>query len=209
MTRQARRCLAEAWASLSGRPADFAPEEQAARREIVARSFSAQLEACAAAFAARRDCLGRPCAACSPSCWRTSRSIAPTAPTASSRRADRAVLQQAADGARKTCLATDRWAVDPVLRLFGAPAGKAGRRALPAIERAGRRQGRRGHGLLSLRPAALAQRCRLRRRNLSPRRRRLPCPRAGARPPAIRMRCWRRPRTITSAARTCAPASRC
>ncbi len=42
--------LAAAWASLSGRPADFAPEEQAARREIMARSFSAQLEACAAAL---------------------------------------------------------------------------------------------------------------------------------------------------------------
>ena len=41
-------CLADAWSSLSGRPAAFAPEERAARREIVARSFSAQLEACAA-----------------------------------------------------------------------------------------------------------------------------------------------------------------
>jgi malto-oligosyltrehalose synthase len=32
--------------------------------------------------------------------------------------ADRDVLQLAANGARKTCLATDRWAVDAVLRLF-------------------------------------------------------------------------------------------
>ena len=36
---------------------------------------------------------------------------------------DRTVLQQAADGARRTCLATDRWAVDAVLRLFASPAG--------------------------------------------------------------------------------------
>ena len=33
-------------------------------------------------------------------------------------RADSAVLQRAAEGARRTCLATDRWAVDPVLRLL-------------------------------------------------------------------------------------------
>ena len=45
------RVLAEAWSALSGRPADFAAEEEAARREILARSFGAQLDACAAAFA--------------------------------------------------------------------------------------------------------------------------------------------------------------
>ena len=42
--------LGALWESLSGRSADFATEEQAARREIIARSFSAQLEACAATF---------------------------------------------------------------------------------------------------------------------------------------------------------------
>ncbi|TMJ01280.1 MAG: malto-oligosyltrehalose synthase [Alphaproteobacteria bacterium] len=42
--------LARAWASVSGRPPDFATEEQAARREILARSFSAQLGSCARAF---------------------------------------------------------------------------------------------------------------------------------------------------------------
>ena len=42
--------LSKLWDSLSGRSADFATEEQAARREIIARSFSAQLEACAASF---------------------------------------------------------------------------------------------------------------------------------------------------------------
>ena len=42
--------LAALWATMSGRPADFAAEEQAARREIVARSFAAQLDACVVAF---------------------------------------------------------------------------------------------------------------------------------------------------------------
>jgi malto-oligosyltrehalose synthase len=42
--------LSTLWESLSGRSADFAIEEQAARREIIARSFSAQLEACVATF---------------------------------------------------------------------------------------------------------------------------------------------------------------
>jgi (1->4)-alpha-D-glucan 1-alpha-D-glucosylmutase len=42
--------LSRLWAMVSGRSADFATEEQAARREIIARSFSAQLEACAASF---------------------------------------------------------------------------------------------------------------------------------------------------------------
>ncbi len=45
------RVLAEAWSALSGRPADFAAEEEPARREILARSFGAQLDACAASFA--------------------------------------------------------------------------------------------------------------------------------------------------------------
>ncbi len=115
--------LATAWAALSGRPADFAPEEQAARREIVARSFSAQLEACAAAFPPgeiARPTLRRVLTellAHFP-VYRTYGADGVFSP------ADRAVLQRAADGARKTCLATDRWAVDAVLRLFGSAAGK-------------------------------------------------------------------------------------
>jgi maltooligosyltrehalose synthase len=40
-------------------------------------------------------------------------------------RAGGAVLQRAADGARKSCLATDRWAVDPVLRLLATSPGNA------------------------------------------------------------------------------------
>ena len=46
----AETALAQAWASISGRVPDFAREEEAARREIIARSFSAQLESCVRAF---------------------------------------------------------------------------------------------------------------------------------------------------------------
>src|SRR5207237_7470681 len=47
---KAAAVLANTWASVSGRAADFEAEEQAARREILARSFTAQLESCANAF---------------------------------------------------------------------------------------------------------------------------------------------------------------
>ena len=112
------RGLAEAWSALSGRPADFAAEEEPARREIVGRAFGAQLDACAAAFAdgelaqpLLRRVLGELLAhfpVYRTYCLDGARSIA-----------DRAVLDRAAAGARRTCLATDRWAIDPVLRRFG------------------------------------------------------------------------------------------
>jgi malto-oligosyltrehalose synthase len=116
-------CLAEAWAGLSGRPADFAPEEQQARREIVARSFSAQLDACAAAFATGE---------LTPALLR--RTLAELLVHFPVYRtygvdgvlsvADRAVLQRAIDGARRTCLATDRWAVDRAVELFAGPSAR-------------------------------------------------------------------------------------
>jgi (1->4)-alpha-D-glucan 1-alpha-D-glucosylmutase len=46
----AESVLAETWAAISGRAADFEPEERAARRETIARSFTAQLQSCARAF---------------------------------------------------------------------------------------------------------------------------------------------------------------
>ena len=109
--------LTASWASLSGRTASFSLEEQAARREIVARSFAAQLDACATSFAGGE--LTRP----------TLRRVLaellvhfPVYRTYGVDGAfsvpDRAVLRRAADGARTTCLATDRWAIDPALRLF-------------------------------------------------------------------------------------------
>jgi malto-oligosyltrehalose synthase len=116
-------CLAEAWSSLSGRPADFAPEEQLARREIVARSFSAQLDACAAAFAGGEVVASM--------LRRVLTELLVHFPVYRTygvggvlSAADRAVLQRAADGARKTCLATDRWAIDPVLGLFAGPTAR-------------------------------------------------------------------------------------
>jgi (1->4)-alpha-D-glucan 1-alpha-D-glucosylmutase len=110
-------CLAEAWASLSGRPADFAPEEQSARREIVARSFSAQLEACATALPRGEIPL--------PTLRRVLTELLAHFPVYRTYGAGGAVLQRAAEGALKTCLATDRWAVDPVLRLLATPPGNA------------------------------------------------------------------------------------
>ena len=118
-------CLAEAWAALSGRPADFAPEEQAARREIVARSFSAQLEACARALPRGEIPL--------PTRRRVLTELLAHFPVyrtygtggAVLERADGAVLQRAAEDAHRTCLATDRWAVDAVVRLLATPAGNA------------------------------------------------------------------------------------
>jgi (1->4)-alpha-D-glucan 1-alpha-D-glucosylmutase len=112
-------CLAKAWSALSGRPADFSIEEQQARREILARSFGAQLDACAGAFAGGE--LARP----------TLRRVLsellahfPVYRTYASNGIlsadDRSVLDRAADGARRTCLASDRWAIDAVLPLFAA-----------------------------------------------------------------------------------------
>ncbi len=43
--------LAEAWASLSGRPAEFAPEELQARQDELAWQFEGQLKSCVRAFA--------------------------------------------------------------------------------------------------------------------------------------------------------------
>ncbi|SEP41852.1 (1-_4)-alpha-D-glucan 1-alpha-D-glucosylmutase [Rhodospirillales bacterium URHD0017] len=114
------RALAEAWSALSGRPADFAAEEEPARREILARSFGAQLDACAAGFAGGelappllRRVLGELLAHFP--VYRTySRGGALSA-------ADRAVLDRAAAGARRSCLATDRWAIDPLVRRFAEP----------------------------------------------------------------------------------------
>ena len=112
------RVLAEAWSALSGRPADFAAEEEPARREILARSFGAQLDACAAAFAdgelaspLLRRVLGELLAHFP--VYRTYGRDGGLSAT------DRAVLDRAAAGARRTCLATDRWAINPVLRRFG------------------------------------------------------------------------------------------
>lgn len=115
--------LGEAWAMLSGRPADFEVEERRARREIVARSFSAQLEACALAFETLLgDTIPRP----------TLRRLltevlvhfpvyrtyaAHGALTA----ADAALLTRVGEAAHRSCLATDRWAVAPLIASLCTP----------------------------------------------------------------------------------------
>jgi (1->4)-alpha-D-glucan 1-alpha-D-glucosylmutase len=114
------RVLAEAWSALSCRPGDFAAEEEPARREILARSFGAQLDACAAAFQGGE--LARP------TLRRVLGELLAHFPVYRTygrdgvlSAADLAVLDHAAAGARRTCLATDRWAIDPVLRRFAEP----------------------------------------------------------------------------------------
>jgi (1->4)-alpha-D-glucan 1-alpha-D-glucosylmutase len=117
------KVLAETWAAISGRPASFAPEEQAARREIVARSFFAQLDACAASF---QGLLGRELAR--PAFRRALAELLVHFPvyrtygagsTLSSE--DAAVLRRAGAGAIQTCLATDRWAVAAILDALTGP----------------------------------------------------------------------------------------
>ncbi len=115
--------LSDSWAAISRRPSDFAKEEEPARREIVARSFSAQLEACASAWKGVLD---------------------DAVPVAALRRVlteflahfpvyrtyaaegslpgdDAAILQEVARKARLSCLATDRWVVDALLQAMLQP----------------------------------------------------------------------------------------
>jgi (1->4)-alpha-D-glucan 1-alpha-D-glucosylmutase len=110
--------LARAWAAISGRPATFEPEEEAARREIVARSFSAQLDACVAAFhPSMQDLLGGDLGR--PSLRRVLVELLAHFPVYRTydtgdalSTSERVYIDSAIEGARKTCLATDRWAVD-------------------------------------------------------------------------------------------------
>lgn len=119
------RVLAEAWSALSGRPADFAAEEEPARREILARSFGAQLDACAASLAAPAAAPSADSELAPPLLRRVLGELLAHFPVYRTygrdgvlSATDRAVLDRAAARARRTCLATDRWAIDPVLRRF-------------------------------------------------------------------------------------------
>ncbi len=167
--------LGALWESLSGRSADFAPEEQEARREIIARSFSAQLEACTATFhrLARAEATELSRAALRRALIELLAHfpIYRTYATSGERPArDRPFVAQAAAAAKTTALSTDRAVIDRLSWWLTEPADPVvcrgpGSRAhsIPAVERADRREGRGGHGVLSLRPAALAQRRRIRR----------------------------------------------
>ena len=115
--------LAEAWAALTGRPSDFAIEEEAARREIVARSFAAPLDACVRAFEtlAKSD----PAAAdlSRPALRRALTGMLVHFPvyrgyaTAN----DRPFVQTAAGAARRTGLPGDRWVIDLLQRWMTEP----------------------------------------------------------------------------------------
>jgi (1->4)-alpha-D-glucan 1-alpha-D-glucosylmutase len=116
--------LAEAWARLTGRPADFATEEQAARREIIARSFSGPLEACVRAFDAleNRD-LSRP------ALRRGLTEMLVHFPVyrGYGTPADAPWLAQAAEGAKRTGLPGDRWVIDWLQRRLGEQSNAATR----------------------------------------------------------------------------------
>ncbi|MBX3501673.1 MAG: malto-oligosyltrehalose synthase [Alphaproteobacteria bacterium] len=117
--------LTDAWAELSGRPADFAVEEQAARREMLDRSFGGQLEACVDAFhmVAQDD--------------RTSADVTrpalrrvlvellahfPVYRIYGAGDADVAVLKRAGADARATIRRHDSWVLEHVLRWLGTGA---------------------------------------------------------------------------------------
>ncbi|WP_421996849.1 malto-oligosyltrehalose synthase [Reyranella sp.] len=112
--------LAAGWARLSGRPADFAVEEEQARHEVVARSFGAQLDACARAFAGGE--------LAPPALRRVLAGLLAHFPVYRTygvdgilSAADRAVLARAAEGAQRDALAVDRWAVDALVARFEEP----------------------------------------------------------------------------------------
>jgi len=112
------RILAQAWATVSGRSATFAPEEEAARREIVARGFSAQLDACVAVLhPSMQDLLGGDLG--HPTLRRVLVELLAHFPVYRTYGTGDALspsegehVDSAIEGARRTCLATDRWAVD-------------------------------------------------------------------------------------------------
>src|SRR3954451_21392599 len=116
------------WTSVSGRSAAFAPEEYAARREIIARSFSAQLEACLASFhrlsdmeaaeltrAALRRALVEILAHFP--VYRT------YATTTERPEHDRPFLEAAIAGAKSTCLPGDRLVVERLASWLGERSG--------------------------------------------------------------------------------------
>ena len=114
---EAKAALDALWSSVSGRSADFAAEGYAARREIIARSFSAQLEACVASFHRLSELESAEVTRAS-----LRRGLIEllahfpvyrTYATASERPArDRPFLETAIAGAKATCLPADRIVVD-------------------------------------------------------------------------------------------------
>jgi (1->4)-alpha-D-glucan 1-alpha-D-glucosylmutase len=107
--------LAMVWAELTGRSAHFELEEQAARREILARSFGAQLDACVASFAAHTpiEDVSRPALRRAVTELLVHFPVYRTYATADERpAADEAFLSKAVAGAKKTGFASDGWLFD-------------------------------------------------------------------------------------------------
>jgi len=120
--------LAESWARLSGRAADFASEEQAARREIIAKSFAAPLEMVVAAFARLAAEDANATEISRPALRRALVEILVHFPvyrsyaTATERPTrDRLYLDAAAAGAKRTGRASDGWVIDTMHRWLIEP----------------------------------------------------------------------------------------
>jgi len=124
------------WETVSGRSADFEIEGQAARREIIARSFSAQLETSAAAFHRLARAEGSEFSRAS-----LRRALIEvlayfpiyrTYATANERpEHDRPFLEAAVAGAKRTCLSVDRVAID---RLSGWLAARTNNPDIAALQ---------------------------------------------------------------------------
>ena len=125
------------WREVSGRR-DFAHEEESARREIIARSFTAQLEACAASFHRLARTEGAEISRAS-----LRRALVEllahfpvyrTYATATDRpESDARFLAVAAAGARATCLSPDRETIDRLHNWLAAP-GEAQARAVTQFQ---------------------------------------------------------------------------
>jgi malto-oligosyltrehalose synthase len=124
----AESLLAEAWARISGRPRDFAIEEEAARRHIIAHSFAALLEATVAAFdrLAKMDPLASEISR--PALRRALTEMLVHFPayrsyaTLTERpRRDRIYLDAAARNATRTARPGDGWVIDTLHRWLSEP----------------------------------------------------------------------------------------
>jgi malto-oligosyltrehalose synthase len=127
--------LAALWAKVSGRSPSFAVEAQASRREILDRSFTAQLNVTARAF--RRLARASGSDASRPAIRRALGEILAHFPvyrlyTAPGRRSqqDLLFLRRALEGAAATCLPGDRPVVDLLGRWLAGEATPAGAEAL-------------------------------------------------------------------------------
>ncbi len=116
--------LAANWARVSGRSAEFGPEEVAARREIIARSFAAPLEACLSALL--RMTKADPAASdlARPALRRAVTELLVHFPVYRTYGTpdDRPFLESTVVGAKRTGLTGDRWVVDLLQRWLSDPA---------------------------------------------------------------------------------------